>query len=88
MKKNPILTRQNADRRLKWATEKVGWSIEWENVIYSDEKSLTWMFQAVGVVIGVISESMRNIYAEDTAVEWWYGPHFWISNKRGTPFVP
>jgi len=28
MKKKPMLTRQNADKRLKWATEKVGWGIE------------------------------------------------------------
>jgi len=31
MKKKPMLTRKNADRRLKLATEKVGRVIEWEN---------------------------------------------------------
>ena len=63
-----MLTRENEDRRLKWATEKVGWGIEWEKVIYSDKKSSTWMVQTIGIVIGVISERIKNIYEEDTLV--------------------
>ena len=30
--------RKNVVKRLKWATEKVGWKIEWENIIYSVKK--------------------------------------------------
>ena len=39
MKKKPILTRQKADRRLKWAKEKVGWGKKLEKTIYSYEKN-------------------------------------------------
>ena len=33
-----MITRKNAVTRLKCATEKVSWGIEWEKIIYSDEK--------------------------------------------------
>ena len=60
-----MLTRQNADRRLKWATEKVGWSIEWEKVIYSDEKKFN--MDGPGGWCRY-SERMRKMYAKYTLV--------------------
>ena len=54
IKQKMMLTRKNADRRLKWATDKVGWGIDWEKIIYSNEKRSIWMVQVVGVVIAVI----------------------------------
>jgi len=53
---------------LKWATEKVDWGKNGKRSFTVTKKSSTWMVQTVGVVISVISERMRSIYAEDTLV--------------------
>jgi hypothetical protein len=38
-KKNPALTTHNKVTQLEWARSKVGWGQEWNNIIFSDEKT-------------------------------------------------
>ena len=51
MKKTPMLNKQSTDKKMKWATDKVDWRIEWAKVIYSDKISSTLMVQVAAVVI-------------------------------------
>ena len=40
MKKRPVLTIANQNKRLNWALEKISFSDKWKNVIFSDEKKV------------------------------------------------
>jgi transposase len=37
-KRTPMLKKHHQEHRLQWAREKVTWSHEWEDVVFSDEK--------------------------------------------------
>ena len=85
-----MLTRQNADEKLKWATEKVGWGRECEKVIYSDEKK----FNTDGPDDWCrywrdFRKDEKHLCRRHTGGGGvWNGPHFRILDKWGSPFVP
>ena len=45
MRKKPLLTIWKQKKRLEWALEKVSFGGNWRNVIFLDEKKLTWTDQ-------------------------------------------
>ena len=48
------LTKNLKQARFQYALENVTWTSEWDQVIFSDEKNLTWMVLMVITIIGII----------------------------------
>jgi transposase len=53
-KSSPHLRPIHKIKRLSWARKMMSWTEEWKDIIWSDEKNVTWMALTVGNIIGMI----------------------------------
>ena len=87
-KGQPKLTKLHKKNRLNFATEKIEWYQEWDQIIFSDEKNSIWTvlmgFNSTGAISGRRNKFIRNAKME--VVMLWSGVPFAAIESLNWPF--
>jgi len=65
MKKSPFLTIKHKEAHIKFAKDRVDYGSKWDQVIFSDEKSSTWMDQMTFTRAGVTCVKTQGCFQID-----------------------